>query len=340
MKKCVAYLRFSSEGQKDGSSIERQTEIIEPYASRNGLELVETLIDDGFSASKGHHLSHGKLGGFLKNVDAGKYKGFALVVEKMDRFSRLDIKDTFLLTLRLTNGGMELHLAGSNRIIRSLDDLPTSILNSVEAKAAADYVANLTVNIRRGKEKAKDKTEAGGWVYTRRVPAWLEVVGRQNVGNKITDPGKIVPIPEKVVVVREAFRLAGLGVGVKNIARQLNGSALSLTWITRLLSDRSVLGEFQPAGRDPIPNYFPAIVTQSEFNAAREQAARKRRDGKYVGGSRTSHLAENLFTGLIFDKTNGCGMNFQRVRTHRYLRSAFQPDRKPNGMVYDRFEKA
>ena len=122
MKKAIAYVRFSSEGQKDNSSIERQTEIIEQYAQRVGLDLRETFMDEGFSASKGHHLSHGKLGQILADVDSGKYRGFAMVVEKMDRFSRLGIDETRTLTRRLIKGGMELHLAGTGRIIRDLDD--------------------------------------------------------------------------------------------------------------------------------------------------------------------------------------------------------------------------
>jgi DNA invertase Pin-like site-specific DNA recombinase len=61
------------------------------------LTLVETLIDEGQSASKGHHITKGKLGHFLKDADNGKYQGFALIVEEMDRLSRLGINETAAL---------------------------------------------------------------------------------------------------------------------------------------------------------------------------------------------------------------------------------------------------
>ena len=83
-KKAVTYIRFSSEGQKDGSSIERQTETITRWVERQNLELVETVIDESKSASKGHHLSHGKLGTeLLPAIDAGKYRGFVFVAEAL-----------------------------------------------------------------------------------------------------------------------------------------------------------------------------------------------------------------------------------------------------------------
>ena len=161
MTKALSYIRFSSDGQADGSSIERQSEIITLYAQRNTLEITETFIDDGYSASKGHHLSRGQLGRILCDIDAGRYHGFALVVEKMDRFSRLGIEETRQLIRRLIKGGVELHLAGSNRVVRSLDDLPTVIMDAVESYGAKAYADNMRVNVQRGIEKLKDKAAEG-----------------------------------------------------------------------------------------------------------------------------------------------------------------------------------
>ena len=88
--KAIAYIRFSTKKQEEGSSIERQAETIEGYCQEKGLDLIETFIDDGFSGD-GEHMSKGKLGTVIfPAIDAGKYRGFALVVEKMDRFSRQD----------------------------------------------------------------------------------------------------------------------------------------------------------------------------------------------------------------------------------------------------------
>ena len=340
MKKAIAYVRFSSEGQKDNSSIERQTEIIEQYAQRSGLELTETFMDEGFSASKGHHLSHGKLGKILSDVDSGKYRGFAMVVEKMDRFSRLGIDETRTLTRRLIKGGMELHLAGTGRIIRDLDDLASVIMDAVESYGAKAYTDNLKANIQKAKELRKDEASSNGWVLSRTVPVWLKVVGRENIGNKITNPGKIVEIPEKVAIVREVFRLAGLGMGRIHIAEQIKDRCnQSLSWVSHTLRDRAVLGEFRPKGRDPIIGYYPQIISQSEFDAVREQAAKKQKGGNYAGGSRTSDKADNLLTGLVWDFDANLPMNFQKVKGGSYLRTYFKAGVAGHSIRYDLAER-
>jgi DNA invertase Pin-like site-specific DNA recombinase len=340
-KAAIAYVRFSSDRQKDGTSIERQTEIIEGYAQRNGLELVNTFTDEGFSASKGYHLSKGDLGRILTDVDAGKYRDYALIVEKLDRFSRLGIVQTQELTTRLHRGGVELHLAASSRIVRDLDDLPTAIMGAVESYGAKMYTDNLRSNIQKAKESRKTEAATSGWIITRRVPAWLKVVDRENIGNRIVKTGRIVEIPEKVAVVREAFRLAALGMGRKHIAHRLKDSCSeSLNWLTRTLCDRAVLGEYHPAGRDPIIGYYPQIISQQEFDAAREQAEKKRRGEKYIGGNTNGNKSDNLFTSLVFDITDGDDrpMNFQAVRPSCYLRTSFKAGCDQRALPYNHFE--
>jgi hypothetical protein len=254
----IAYIRWSSDEQSDGSSIERQTEIITLHADRHQIHIVETFIDNGFSASTGRHISHGKLGEILCDIDSGKLRGYALLVEKMDRFSRLDIDETTQLMRRLIQGGVELHLAGSDRIVRSLNDLNTVLLNAIEAYGARVFITNLKVNVQRGMDRLKDKA-AEGIVITRNLPWWLTVVGRVNIGAKVKSPGKIDVVPYRVPLVREIFRLAALGLGCQRIAQQL-GDALqgrSLSWVTRTLRDRSVLGRIYTCGSGANPKLFP-----------------------------------------------------------------------------------
>jgi DNA invertase Pin-like site-specific DNA recombinase len=344
--KAFAYVRFSSDPQEQGTSIERQTESIKLYlSSRPHIELENTFVDDGYSASKGEHLSHGHFGRILKDVDSGKNRGYALIVEKMDRFSRMDIDETADYIRRLTKGGVEFHLAATSRVINPPGkQLGTVIQNVVEAWQAEDYVKNLTANVIRGWKRISTEA-ANGRVLTRNVPEWLKVVGRTYNGAKILNAGKIVEIPEKVAVVREIFRLAGLGVGTENIARQLNGKALSRSWIVKTLCNRAVLGEFCPSQTGEVnPNYFPAIITQGEFDAARQQINTKSRHGKYIGGyQRRGDMADNLFSGLLFDVTSQPvrTMQFQQVHRGRYLMSAFDKGgRKQNRINYDRCEQA
>jgi hypothetical protein len=194
---------------------------------------------------------------------------------------------------------------------------------------------------------AKKVRAAKGELYTARVPLWLQI-----------KDAKIVTVPNQVAVVREVFRLAALGVGIDNITRKLGDDIVRLdgeekkssrSWVAKLLSNRAVLGEFQAKGAEVIQNYFPQIISQSEFDAARSTMQAKRRNGTYVGGNRrNSHKAENLFSGLIFENrsTEEDGeaverpLHFQRVARGSYLMSAFDKNRKANRMRYDVLERA
>jgi DNA invertase Pin-like site-specific DNA recombinase len=344
MTKAIAYIRWSSDDQAEGSSIERQTEIITAHAGGHQIHIVETFIDNGFSASTGRHISHGKLGEILCDIDSGKLRGYALLVEKMDRFSRLDIDETTQLMRRLIQGGVELHLAGSDRIVRSLNDLNTVLLNAIEAHVARAFITNLKVNVQRGMDKLKDKA-AEGIVITRNLPWWLTVAGRENIGAKVKNPGKIEVILDRVAVVQEVFRLAALGLGCQRIAQELGDrlQGRSLSWVTRSLRDRSVLGEFTPVGREPIPNYFPVVIAQTEFDAVQALLDAKRQGGKLKGGNTHSHEAQNLFSGLIFDHSvrPSRPMTYQQVAQWQYLSTSFSStNRTQHRLSYDKFEPA
>jgi DNA invertase Pin-like site-specific DNA recombinase len=349
MRAAVVYIRFSSDQQADGSSIERQTAAIEAYARRADLTLVAPyLIDDGFSAFKGDHIDNGKLGRFLKEVDAGRHRGRALVVEDLDRLSRLGIDKTQEILRRLLKGDVLLHIASENRVVRDLDDMMTAIFNVIKSSTAKEYTEKLSERIRGGWARAK-AAAAKGEIVTKNLPAWLTIVG-----------GKIVE-NEKAAVLREAFQLAGLGVGSKKILRKLKGSldrgskGYSLSWLSRTMCNRAVLGEYQPCryvngqrvpDGEPIPNYFPQIIDQSEWEAARTEIARKNRipdDKRYRGGDRHSDVAKNLFSGLLKDVTSQPerGMGFAEVNGIQYLSSVFSADgRKSNRLHYQKFEKA
>ena len=105
-RQAIAYVRWSSDDQAAGNSLERQTANITAYCERNGLELTQTLIDDGLSAYKGEHLQKGKLGRFMTAVDKGRYRDHALVVEALDRLSRAGISESTALVARLLKGGV------------------------------------------------------------------------------------------------------------------------------------------------------------------------------------------------------------------------------------------
>jgi Recombinase len=190
----------------------------------------------------------------------------------------------------------------------------------------------------------KDAAIASGTPFGKSLPVWLAIEGQVKSGSRNVNHGKIVVVPEKVALVQEIFRLAAQGVGSKNIVHQLNERVLSRSWVIWTLKNRAVLGEFQPKGRQVIQGYYPQIISQSEFDAARAQVKPRIRHGKYTGGNRkNSLLATNLFEGLLFDITTEPtrNMQFQTSRELHYVMSAFDKGGRPSNRIrYDKLEKA
>jgi len=349
MKPAVGYIRFSREDQGKGSTIERQSENILAYCQQHGLDIIETLIDEGFSASKGEHISHpkAKFGAFLARVDKGEYLGHALVVEQLDRLSRLGIDASSEICRRLLKGGVTPHITQENRAITSLDDLSTVILNTIQAFAAAEYSKKLSERIGAAwaakKAKARDTRKA----ITAHVPNWLEAVM----------DGEIRALPDRVATVQKIFRLAENGYGVRRIADQLaaegdqpfsrpgnkkQGKSWTTVYIQSILANRAVLGEYTPRDCEPIFDYFPRIIEQTQFDSVR--AAVRGRDRvsaetrRYCGGKGDG--SRNLFSRLVFDCETGRVMNFHNKggTNASFLVSAWESGEKTKRIRYDLME--
>ena len=351
--KAIAYLRFSADEQAEGNSIARQTANTKGYCERNALELVETLVDDGYSAFKGHHISKGALGRFLTLADKGKYRGYVVVVEAMDRLSRQGIKETWRLTERMLDDGLEIHVTLANWVIRSLDDLPTVIVQAVESYAAQEYSKKLRERVGSA-WAAKKHNSPDGISITNKLPGWLE--GRSGEPIRAND--------EKAKVVRQIFEWTANGMGKRLITRRLNeqkvptfggGRKHSDHWvhsyIQKILTNRAVLGEYQPRkGRkpdgEPRIDFYPPVVTPELFQRAHQAMASRRIvtpngvTGKHPG--RTGKVS-NLFNGLITDRAMQIPMHYsdkgKRSRPQLVTNCKDINGARPNTINYERFEK-
>lgn len=86
-----SYVRFSSERQAKGSSVERQKsnidKLVKKIALEHNLEIFEEYQDFGVSAFKGKNATEGALFDFINHVESGKIpRGSYLLIESLDRF--------------------------------------------------------------------------------------------------------------------------------------------------------------------------------------------------------------------------------------------------------------
>src|SRR6516162_795434 len=354
MQKALAYIRFSSDEQKDGTSIERQTRNTDRYAERLGLRIEKVILDEGKSAYKGEHLSNGNLGRFLAEADKGGYRGYRFLVEEQDRLSRQGILATLTVFKRILDAGMEIHVTEKDLVVRcyeDLDNLAIAVPTVVNGSTANEYTKKLSERLLSARASEREKARTTGLAVTAKVPAWLKA----EVGKKA------VVIPEHAKTVTRIFELAGLGLGAKRIVRSLEeekrrpfgkNTEWSVEYVQKILRSRAVLGEWQPHKLDgkkrvpvgePIPNFYPSIVTQLQFDAARkavEAKTRFRKDGRrgYSGGRLDPRT---LFTPRVYDYDNKVKMVYNPGRKGDYARleSRWRVGHRQHSVRLEEFER-
>jgi DNA invertase Pin-like site-specific DNA recombinase len=309
-----SYIRFSHPDQAKGDSLRRQEEARDAWLARAGavLDTSLTLQDKGVSGYTGAHRQNPDrhaLAAFLKLVEGGKVpRGSYLIVENLDRLSREDIQPALLLVLNLLQSG-----------VRIVQLKPVEM--AFDAKSDAMQVMMMVMELSRGHSESAMKSERVGAAWaelkrnaakdkapiTKRTPAWLRVVG-----------GRFVVDEEKGATVRRVYRMVAQGHGLGAIAKRLNAEGVPSvgpadhwprSYVAKLLSSRAPMGEYQPHTRrgggprrpegPPIPGYFPAVITEEEWHAARAALASRRKQG----GRPSPRL--NLFTGLVRDARDG-----------------------------------
>jgi hypothetical protein len=171
-----------------------------------------------------------------------------------------------------------------------------------------------------------------GEPLTGMCPAWLRLVD-----------GEWRTIEKAAAAIRRVYELATAGLGILAITKKMNAEGLHLpigpgkfwskTYVRLLLASRAVIGEFQPhkyvvrpnkkdptrktrarvPSGDPVPGYFPAILSEKQWNMA--QAAMDVRRGK---PGRRLKWGLNIFQGLLVSAVDGSSLTV----THGGKRSA------------------
>ncbi len=273
-----------------------------------GWEIVDRIRDEGRSAFTGANLKDGQLAKFTERLELGlQPEGTILVVEQLDRISRLPPLEVMSWLERVIRHGLTIATANDGLV-----------LNAEKLKADQIGFVSTVFNAFRAFQESKHKSErlAESWRIRREAaenngrpitsvcPAWLTL-----------DPAtrKFSKIAERVQIVKRIFNEHIDGFGKRKIASRLNveciapwgrgdskGDGWHPSYIQKILSNPAVLGEYQPHKRarggkreafgDPIRDYYPAVIDEVTF--ARANSGRRR----LPGGAAKGDLS-NLFSG-------------------------------------------
>jgi DNA invertase Pin-like site-specific DNA recombinase len=306
-RRAYSYIRFSHAKQAEGGSLERQLSLTRAYCERRGLVLDDSLNlqDLGLSAFHSANVKEGALAGFLEACRTGRVPpNSVLVIESLDRLSRDQIRPALQLFLQLQDHGITIVTHQPEREYRPDATDALALIEPLIIFARAHEESAMKSHRRKdGWRQARERARAGGGPMLKTCPAWLEVT-----------PDGFRVKEEAVAIVRRIFDMARDGLGVYRIAERLNREGVPpigrkgqwvRPYVYRILTNPAAMGSQQPQRQEgkkmvpdgpPIPNYFPPIVSEDQWNEA--QACIQRRTlGR--GAGRKGPEETNLFTGLL-----------------------------------------
>lgn len=322
----ISYQRFSDPKQRKGDSRRRQTEGAEGWCARHNVSLDTTLVDPGRSAYHGRHRSDkAALGNFLQLVKEGKVpRGSFLVIENLDRLSREDERTALRLWLDILDAGVSIVQLHPETVFQhERSDMVDIMRAIIELSRGHSESRMKSVRSLANWERAVTLARENGRPITRRLPAWVE----RSKG------GGLGLVRQRAAAVRRIFELAAAGYGMTSIVKKLDAENVPAfggrvadddghyrqadgecygcgewrtSYVRSILRDRRAIGEYQPRDAterkkgDPIPDYYPRVVSDREFYAAQAAVSARRSKQGRIGKN-----VANLFGGLLRNARDG-----------------------------------
>ncbi|WP_292104469.1 recombinase family protein [Mesorhizobium sp.] len=321
----ISYLRWSSAIQGEGDTLRRQSSKTKEWlAAHPNVRLAQELVDAGVSAFKGKNIQDGAFGAFLAAVQESKIpRGTYLLVESLDRISRLTPEQALSIFLQIINAGIVIVTLMDGQEYRAgQNDMMMVLFKSIMIMATAhEEMAKRSERIKESWAGRTQRARESGKAIKGNLPAWLYYDAN----------GVLQQDEAKVVVVQRIFDMCISGAGITAISQALSAAKVpplglakrktiknrsdfwTVTSVAYILRYRAVYGDYHPNKGEPIFGIFPVIVPKEDFHRA--EAARERRHN-VVRGRSGKHYT-NLFKGIA--KCHYCGgaMTIQDGRNKR-----------------------
>ncbi len=307
-----SYIRMSTEKQIKGDSLRRQLEWSEYFATKHGLQLQDTsaFADIGVSAWKGLNRTKGRLGAFVQMVSDGVIPSTSyLLIENLDRLSRttpLEALDIFKEILKLGITVVARGEYGDEEIYtwQSINTNSNQLISTISSMLRANRESERKSQLVRDAMSNKRNEARKGKKTNQTPPSWI-------TATKVDKGEYTYALNDRADVIRWIFERSAEGYGFDKIARELNAKAEPTLkpskqgwWhanIQTIVTSRSAIGEYQPGtmidGKytpegDPIPNYYPAVITADLWLRAQKIVHRNRKGGR--AGTRFSNILDSL----------------------------------------------
>lgn len=203
MKKAIAYLRVSTEGQcQYGFGLETQREMIEAYAEENNYEIIQWVEELAVSGASDDRPA---LNALIYDGEIGNPPYDALIVARSDRIAR-DINVYFGYRYMLSKKG------------KGIDLISTEIDFGQFGAFSSVLEAFLATMAELERKMIVSRTSMGRAVKARRG---AYAGGKPPMGYKVQN-GELVINPDEEQVVQRIFQLRERGLTFVEIAKMIN----------------------------------------------------------------------------------------------------------------------
>ena len=141
----VSYIRMSSDQQS--ASPAQQRAAITKYEREHGYKLIGEYFDDAISGSRADRADFQRL---IADAESGKFR--AVLCWDQDRFSRFPVLEANHYWYLLDRAGVHIATVAQGRL--NFDDLGEWLKASVTQHGKAEYLKDLSRNVRRGRATA------------------------------------------------------------------------------------------------------------------------------------------------------------------------------------------
>ena len=171
------YVRVSSKEQEQGFSIPAQRQLLNEYAQREGIQVVQEF-EDVETAKRAGRTAFGEMVAFLRK-SASSCR--ILLVEKTDRLYR-NIKDW----VTIDELSIEVHFVKENIVLSEDSRSSEKFMHGIKVLMAKNYIDNLSEEARKGQ---MEKAEQGIWP-TKAPLGYINVTGKD--GKKVIEPDPVL----------------------------------------------------------------------------------------------------------------------------------------------------
>ncbi|WJE02884.1 recombinase family protein [Vibrio parahaemolyticus] len=184
----ISYQRFSSDRQRNNSSLDRQSDAIKSWLRQHpNVVLIDEYVDEAMSGWNGKHLEKGSLGKLLQAIEDGIVKKDTIIlVEHFSRLSRQNIDKTEELLRRIWEHGITIATIRDNGLYppSTINNMALRIRLIVEIEQAFKESEWRSAKV-KGSYIKREKEAKRGVTPKMRRPFWLDKSGKLNEYNVV-----------------------------------------------------------------------------------------------------------------------------------------------------------